>query len=135
MKRLLVHFVFLLPATIIPLVVVVGQTCPSDQITPTDMLGPFYVAETPITTVIGPSDLLQDPSSRLDVSGRVLRAPDCTKGLANVTIEVWYAGSVLLPAYLIYQLIVVRAARCYAGRKGRLNIGHWCTRMRTDNWA
>lgn len=70
----------------------IGQTCPSDQ-TPTDALGPFYVAATPLSTVIGPEELLQDPSNRLEVSGNVLSAQDCTKGLAGITIEIWYAGS------------------------------------------
>lgn len=67
------------------------QTCPSDQ-TPTDALGPFYVASAPISTVIGPEDLLQDPSNRLEVTGNVLSVHDCTKGLSGVTIEIWYAG-------------------------------------------
>ncbi|GAX23490.1 hypothetical protein FisN_14Hh338 [Fistulifera solaris] len=71
--------------------VVVSQTCPSSE-TPTDMLGPFYVAASPRATRIGPEILLQDPSNQLKVSGNVLSAQDCTKGLSGITIEIWYAG-------------------------------------------
>ncbi|GAX13649.1 hypothetical protein FisN_14Lh338 [Fistulifera solaris] len=71
--------------------VVVSQTCPSSE-TPTDMLGPFYIAASPRSTLIGPEDLLQDPTNQLKVSGNVLSAQDCTKGLSGITIEIWYAG-------------------------------------------
>lgn len=68
-----------------------SQTCPSDG-TPTDALGPFYVASAPVSTVVGPQDLLQDPSNRLEVSGNVRSVKDCSRGLSGVTIEIWYAG-------------------------------------------
>jgi protocatechuate 3,4-dioxygenase beta subunit len=80
-----------------------GDTCPSDS-TPSDMLGPFYVAGSPTTMQIAPTELLQDPVTRLTVSGRVLSLLDpqqganggslssCGTGIPNVTVEVWYAG-------------------------------------------
>jgi protocatechuate 3,4-dioxygenase beta subunit len=56
------------------------------------MLGPFYIAASPRSTIIGPEDLLQDPTNHLKVSGNVLSSQDCTKGLSGITIEIWYAG-------------------------------------------
>jgi hypothetical protein len=63
------------------------------------------VEGSPVTTKIGPPELLQDPSKRLAVSGRVLSllvsggvdaataASSCSVGVPNVTVEVWYAGN------------------------------------------
>jgi protocatechuate 3,4-dioxygenase beta subunit len=60
--------------------------------TPADSLGPFYNGIYPFTRLIGPEALLNEPVNRLDVSGRVLSATNCSLGLSNVLVEVWYAG-------------------------------------------
>jgi protocatechuate 3,4-dioxygenase beta subunit len=67
------------------------MSCLLEQ-TPADALGPFYNGIYPFTRLIGPDNLLNEPTNRLDVSGRVLSATNCSLGLSNVTIEVWYAG-------------------------------------------
>jgi len=68
-----------------------GQSCPAEG-TPTDMLGPFYVANSRMSGMIGPDELLRIPEQRLIVSGRVLSSMDCSLGVAGVSVEVWYAG-------------------------------------------
>ena len=67
--------------------------------TPVDMLGPFYLPNSPITKEIGPAAFLNDPSKRLTVRGNVLSSiSGCASGngqflgVPNVTIELWYAG-------------------------------------------
>lgn len=68
------------------------------QATPIDMLGPFYLPNSPITRTIGPAAILNEPSKRLTVHGRVLSSiSGCTSagqflGVPNVTVELWYAG-------------------------------------------
>lgn len=68
-----------------------GQQC-SVQQTPPDQLGPFYVADSERTDRIGPENEVDDASLRLEVKGRVLSSLNC-KGLANILVEVWYAGT------------------------------------------
>jgi protocatechuate 3,4-dioxygenase beta subunit len=80
------------------------QECASQQQTPSDQLGPFYVSNSPVSPLMAPEDLLNDPSRRLEVRGRVLRSRsfaagvDCNDdhnnvvGLAGVSVEMWYAG-------------------------------------------
>lgn len=68
-----------------------AQTC-SIQSTPSDQLGPFYIPNSPFTYVLAPNEQLHDPLKRLEVFGRVLSNTDCNRGVANVTMEVWYAG-------------------------------------------
>jgi protocatechuate 3,4-dioxygenase beta subunit len=65
------------------------KRCPQ---TPSDQLGPFYVANAPVGRRMGPDDLLQDPASRLEIRGRVLSSFNCSKGLSGVSVEMWYAG-------------------------------------------
>jgi hypothetical protein len=60
--------------------------------TPSDLLGPFYVANSPFTPLMGPEGLLNDPARRLEVRGRILSSFDCSVGLAGVSVEMWYAG-------------------------------------------
>jgi protocatechuate 3,4-dioxygenase beta subunit len=83
-------YLCLVPLTTVFLQGVEAQTCPNDK-TPADMLGPFYVARSEKSTRIGPEDALSDPSKRLTVSGTV-RNSNCNKGLAGITMEVWFAG-------------------------------------------
>lgn len=67
------------------------STCPAQQ-TPSDALGPFYVENSPLTSNVGPESQLANPLQRLEVNGRVLSSTNCELGIANVTVEVWYAG-------------------------------------------
>jgi protocatechuate 3,4-dioxygenase beta subunit len=60
--------------------------------TPSDQLGPFYLADAPVGRRMGPNNILNEPESRLEVRGRVLSRFNCTKGLSGVTVEMWYAG-------------------------------------------
>ena len=64
--------------------------------TPPDAEGPFYVENSPVTADMGPANLLQDPTQRLSIKGRVLSAhnnnKNCSFGIPNVKMEVWYAG-------------------------------------------
>lgn len=71
-----------------------AQTCPATSTLP-DQLGPFYEAGSPFTTRIGPANELSDPSKLLAVTGRVLlkRPGSCSAGVANINIEVWFAGT------------------------------------------
>jgi protocatechuate 3,4-dioxygenase beta subunit len=74
------------------------------QQTPSDQLGPFYLSNSPLSPLMAPEDLLNDPARRLEVRGRVLSsslvapAADCNNnntnkvGLAGVSVEMWYAG-------------------------------------------
>lgn len=68
-----------------------AQSCPAQQ-TPSDALGPFYVPDSPLSSNLAPQALLANPLKRLHVTGRVLSSTNCELGLANVTVEVWYAG-------------------------------------------
>ena len=68
-----------------------GQAC-SDS-TPTDLLGPFYLPNSEVTTSLAPESELNDPQLRLDVSGTVYTSTaDSCIGFANALVEVWYAG-------------------------------------------
>jgi protocatechuate 3,4-dioxygenase beta subunit len=70
-----------------------GQQCSATGQTPTDMLGPFYLANSPKTGQLAPDDELSNPALRLEVYGRVLSNSTGTcVGLSNVVVEVWYAG-------------------------------------------
>ena len=69
---------------------VAGQGCES---TPSDMLGPFYLPNSEVTTSLAPESELNDSQLRLDVSGTVYTSTeDSCVGLADATVEVWYAG-------------------------------------------
>jgi protocatechuate 3,4-dioxygenase beta subunit len=67
-----------------------GQQCSSAE-TPDDMLGPFYVSGSEMSSRIAPEDLLTDPSKRFFVYGKVLKTGTC-EGVPNIVVEAWYAG-------------------------------------------
>lgn len=65
--------------------------------TPVDQLGPFYRENSPETSRVAPEELLSNPTMFLQVSGKVLSSSSssnsaCAAGLANITVELWYAG-------------------------------------------
>lgn len=69
-----------------------AQVCPAQE-TPSDALGPFYQENSPLGSSAAPASELSNPLLRLEVTGRVLSSTDdCHLGIANVTVEVWYAG-------------------------------------------
>jgi len=79
-----------------------NATTISSSSTPSDALGPFFIANTPFTTSIGPADELADPTKRLHVKGRVLssRASSSSSsscgeaaGIPQIRVEVWFAGT------------------------------------------
>jgi hypothetical protein len=70
-----------------------AQLCPVQE-TPADALGPFYQQNSPVGSVVAPASELTNPLELLQVSGRILSITDCEKGIANVTVEVWFAGAV-----------------------------------------
>jgi len=74
-----------------------AQECRENNLnqTPSDALGPFYVANSTLTSMVAPESMLADPTRRLEVKGRVLSTSDCNVGLANIVVEVWYAGEEL----------------------------------------
>ena len=67
-----------------------GQQCSSTE-TPDDLLGPFYVAGSEMSSRIAPEDLLTDPSQRLFVYGKILKTGTC-EGVPDIVVEAWYAG-------------------------------------------
>ena len=69
-----------------------AQQCPFQQ-TPFDALGPFYQENSPVGSFVAPASELTNPLELLQVSGRILSIADCDKGIANVTVEVWFAGA------------------------------------------
>jgi protocatechuate 3,4-dioxygenase beta subunit len=69
-----------------------AQLCPVQE-TPADALGPFYQQNSPVGSVVAPASELTNPLELLQVSGRILSITDCEKGIANVTVEVWFAGA------------------------------------------
>jgi hypothetical protein len=71
------------------------QECTLQEQTPSDQLGPFYVANS------CPEDFLNDPARRLEVSGRVLSSIDCNVGLAGEE----YRGQVVTNECGFYQLV------------------------------
>lgn len=70
--------------------VVQGQstTCPT---TPRDQAGPFYVPNSPLSSMLTSVDLLSNVSKRLIVNGRVLGS-NCSPLATPPTVEAWYAG-------------------------------------------
>lgn len=74
-----------------------AQQCGENNLnqTPSDALGPFYVANSTLTSRVAPETMLADPTRRLEVKGRVLSTSDCNVGLADIVVEVWYAGEEL----------------------------------------
>jgi protocatechuate 3,4-dioxygenase beta subunit len=69
-----------------------GQQCvPSTTVTPEDLLGPFYVANSEMSNRIAPDELLSDPTLRFFVYGKVLNSSTCV-GIPNIVVEAWYAG-------------------------------------------
>jgi len=69
-----------------------AQLCPVQE-TPADALGPFFQENSPVGSVVAPASELTNPLELLQVSGRILSITDCEKGIANVTVEVWFAGA------------------------------------------
>jgi protocatechuate 3,4-dioxygenase beta subunit len=67
-----------------------GQQCIATS-TPTDLLGPFYVANSEMSSLIAPDGALMDPNQRLFVYGKVLKTGTC-EGIPNIVVEAWYAG-------------------------------------------
>lgn len=66
-------------------------TCEGEAVlTTTDALGPFYVANSPMSSTIAPSQFLMDTSDIFIVHGQVF-GNDCVP-LANAQVEAWYAG-------------------------------------------
>ena len=62
----------------------------SIQFTTTDALGPFYVRDSPVNSIIAPRQLLVNPTDVFTVHGKVL-GRDCVP-LAKARVESWYAG-------------------------------------------
>jgi len=58
------------------------------ELTTTDPLGPYYVANAPVRTVIASAD---EPGTRLFIQGRVF-ANDCATPLQGTIIDVWQAS-------------------------------------------
>ena len=63
---------------------------PLDFFTTTDALGPFYVENTPLTSVLALPSLLENPADVFVIHGKVL-GNDCMP-LVNAQVEAWYAG-------------------------------------------
>ena len=64
---------------------VLGQEC---DLTTDDILGPYFVEDAPIRTVIAHAD---EPGQRLFVSGRILQN-DCETPISGAMLEVWQAN-------------------------------------------
>jgi protocatechuate 3,4-dioxygenase beta subunit len=69
--------------------------CSSNTLT--DLLGPFYLPNSPRTTLIAPLSESKNPQKRLEVRGRILSTRDCNNTkywpISTINIEVWYAGT------------------------------------------
>lgn len=63
-----------------------AQACAA---TASDDLGPFYLPNSPVSSVVATSD---DPTKLLTVTGRVISSQDCSKIIPDAVVEVWYAG-------------------------------------------
>ncbi len=57
------------------------------ELTTTDILGPFHVADAPMRTVLASPD---EPGARLFIDGRVF-ARDCADPVAGAVVDVWHA--------------------------------------------
>ena len=81
-----IHICLLIPST-------TGQQCvtTANMVTPSDMLGPYYVEDSEMTNRIAPEDILSDPSQRLFVYGKVYDSNTCNT-IPNIVVEAWYAG-------------------------------------------
>jgi protocatechuate 3,4-dioxygenase beta subunit len=69
--------------------VATAQTCPSDE-TATDDLGPYYIANAPITRRLAPANELKDVKRRIKIKGTVYGS-DCIP-MSKVLVEPWHAG-------------------------------------------
>ena len=73
----------------------VSAKCSSNTLT--DLLGPFYVENSPQTTLIAPLNEINNPKKRLEVRGRILSTLNCNNTkywpISTVNIEIWYAGT------------------------------------------
>lgn len=69
-----------------------AQECSADslRLTTTDALGPFYLADSELTSIIAPRQLLINPADVFTVHGSVL-GNDCVP-LTGASVEAWYAG-------------------------------------------
>ena len=65
------------------------ETCPVST-TPSDLLGPFYLPNTPWRTALAPQDQLDNVDLKLTVKGQVF-GNDCVP-MKRLLIEPWYAG-------------------------------------------
>ena len=67
--------------------VLFSQECES---TTQDILGPYFVENAPLRTVIAHAD---EPGQRLFIAGRILQS-DCETPIAGAMIEIWHANDV-----------------------------------------
>ena len=72
-------------STVLLPTLVLGQEC---DLTTDDIMGPYFVEDAPIRTVIAHAD---EPGQRLYISGRILQN-DCETPISGAMLEVWQAN-------------------------------------------
>ncbi|HIO40911.1 MAG TPA: hypothetical protein EYN29_05100, partial [Candidatus Marinimicrobia bacterium] len=72
-------------STVLLPTLVLGQEC---DLTTDDIMGPYFVEDAPIRTVIAHPD---EPGQRLYISGRILQN-DCETPISGAMLEVWQAN-------------------------------------------
>ena len=84
-KEFIIKSTILAGTTILIPRIILGQEC---YLTTDDILGPYFVEDAPIRTIIAHSN---EPGQRLFVSGRILQ-DDCETPISGAMVEVWHAN-------------------------------------------